>query len=98
MVTIATPIKLRSIPVRIISDIFNLLVPKTTAFGGVATGSINASDAAKVAGSINNKGFNSILIAIPASIGKSISVVAVLDVSSVKNDINRATIKIIAKG
>jgi len=36
------------IPVLTISDIFNSLDPKTTAFGGVATGNINAQEAAKV--------------------------------------------------
>ena len=42
------------IPVLTISEIFNIFDPKTTAFGGVATGSINAHDAAKVVPT-NNK-------------------------------------------
>ena len=41
------------IPTLTISDIFKILAPKTTAFGGVATGNINAHDAAKVAPTIN---------------------------------------------
>ena len=36
------------IPAFTISDIFSILEPKTTAFGGVATGSINAQEAARV--------------------------------------------------
>ena len=40
--------KLINIPAFTMSDIFNNFEPKTTAFGGVATGNINAQDAARV--------------------------------------------------
>ena len=85
-------------PVLIISAIFNLLVPKTIAFGGVATGNINASEAAKVAGIIKSNGFTFIETAVPANTGSNISVVAVFEVSSVKKDINSEINKMIKKG
>ena len=44
------------IPVFTISDIFNILDPKTTAFGGVDTGNINAHEAAKVVLTSSKKG------------------------------------------
>ena len=80
-----TPIRFRVIPARIISPIFTSPVPKTIAFGGVATGSMNAHEADSVAGIIKRSG--SIPIAVPSdpSTGRTISVVAVFDVSSVKN-------------
>lgn len=40
-------------PVRIMSGIFRYPEPNTIAFGGVATGSINAHDAAMVAETIS---------------------------------------------
>jgi hypothetical protein len=57
------------------------------ALGGVATGSINASEAANVAGIINSRGLTWIVTARPARMGRIISVVAVLDVNSVSKDI-----------
>ncbi|KKQ38411.1 MAG: Pseudouridine synthase [Candidatus Moranbacteria bacterium GW2011_GWF2_37_7] len=57
----------------------------TIALGGVATGSINANDADKVAGIINSNGLMFIATAIAASIGSKVCVVAVFDVNSVKN-------------
>ena len=68
------------------------------ALGGVATGSIKASEAAKVAGNISRRGFTFILTAMPASMGKNISVVAVLDVNSVRKDIIKATPNKIRRG
>jgi len=44
------------IPVLILSEILRYPDPKTTALGGVATGSINAQDAATVALTINTYG------------------------------------------
>lgn len=85
-------------PVFIISVIFILLVPNIMALGGVATGSIKAKDAAKVAGSINKSGLTLILTAKPASMGKSISVVAVLEVRLVSSDINIEIEKTTIKG
>ena len=85
-----TPIIFNANPFFAISIIFNLFVPKTIAFGGVATGNIKAMDPDKVAGNINSRGFTSVFIARPASIGSIISVVAVLDVSSVRKVIKRA--------
>jgi hypothetical protein len=78
------------IPVWIMSLIFSNPEPKTTALGGVATGSMKAQDAAIVAEIINRNGCTSILIAIGANIGKSIAVVARLDVISV----NKLTLRI----
>ena len=92
------PIKLRKIPVRDISITFNRFVPKIIAFGGVAEGSINASEAEIVAGSINNKGLISVLIAKPAKTGKKVSTVATFEVSSVRKVISKATAKIIING
>tara|TARA_Y100001978_G_scaffold202437_1_gene223611 strand:+ start:2206 stop:2361 length:156 start_codon:yes stop_codon:yes gene_type:complete len=43
-------------PALTMSDIFNILEPKTTAFGGVATGNINAHEAAKVVLTRSKKG------------------------------------------
>ena len=49
-------IKLRQTPTFAISLIFNRWLPNITAFGGVATGSINARDAESVAGIIKKSG------------------------------------------
>ena len=48
-VRIKIEIKFIQNPFLIMSSIFKILEPKTTALGGVATGSINAHDAATVA-------------------------------------------------
>ena len=47
---------LRANPARVISGIVTHPLPKTMAFGGVATGNIRANDAERVAGSINING------------------------------------------
>tara|TARA_B100001175_G_C19061158_1_gene426689 strand:+ start:412 stop:567 length:156 start_codon:yes stop_codon:yes gene_type:complete len=44
------------IPALTMSDIFSILDPKTTAFGGVATGSMNAHEAARVVLTRSKKG------------------------------------------
>ena len=59
-------------------------LPKTIAFGGVATGNINANEAANVAGTIKYNGSTAAAIAAIPSIGRIIVVVAVLEVNSVK--------------
>jgi hypothetical protein len=54
------------------------------ALGGVATGIIKAQEAESVAGIMSISGFVFMATATDASIGKIISVVAVLEVNSVK--------------
>ena len=71
-------------PTLAISAILIRPLPKTIALGGVATGIINAQDAESVAGIISNIGFAFMAKATEANIGRIISVVAVLDVNSVK--------------
>src|SRR5690554_2216577 len=73
-------------PALTMSMIRSELLPKMMAFGGVAMGSIKAMDAATVTGTINNKGGIPELSEMPAIIGRAISVVAVLEVNSVKKD------------
>ena len=92
------PIIFRIKPVLAISIIINLPVPKIIAFGGVATGSIKAMEADRVAGSMNNSGLTSADTDMPASIGRIISVVAVLEVSSVRNVIVNEIVKIMING
>ena len=58
--------------------------PKTIAFGGVATGSIKAHEAANVAPTISKYGCTPSITAVGANIGRSMAVVAKLDVISVK--------------
>src|SRR5512133_2502604 len=95
---ITAPARFKNSPVFAIWKTVILFVPKTMAFGGVATGSMKAMDAEMVAGSIKRRGLIFVLIAIPARIGSIISVVAVLDVSSVRNVISRAMDKITRMG
>ena len=78
------PIRFKIIPNLIISFMAISPDPKTMALGGVATGSIKAQDAESVAGIINNRGLTFIAVAKEPKIGRNISVVAVLEVSSVK--------------
>ena len=73
-------------------------VPKMMALGGVATGSIKAIEADKVAGIISITGLIPVVIAIPARIGSTISVVAVFEVSSVKKVITMQIMSMIKKG
>ncbi len=66
------------------SKIVSLCVPKTIAFGGVATGIIKANEQEMVIGIIRKYGLILIAFERDARIGSVISVVAVLEVSSVK--------------
>ena len=79
-----TPIMFINIPTLAISAILIRPLPKTMALGGVATGIMKAHDAERVAGIISSKGFAFMAKATDANMGRIISVVAVLDVSSVK--------------
>ena len=71
-------------PVLIISLIFKYPEPKTTAFGGVATGSMKAQDAAIVALIIIINGLIPNEILTVAKIGNIIETVARFEVISVK--------------
>lgn len=73
-----------TIPFFTISGIWRYPEPKTTALGGVATGSIKAHEAATAVATIRTNGCMSILIAMGAKTGSSIAVVAKLEVISVK--------------
>ena len=77
-----------------------LILPdeNTMAFGGVATGSINAIEADMVAGIIKRRGLKPRANAVPLIIGKRAAVVAVLDVNSVKKVNKRQIIKTIIRG
>ena len=57
---------------------------KTTALGGVATGSINAKLDAMTSGMAIDMGATEIATAMDVAIGKKVDVVAVFDVSSVR--------------
>ena len=81
-------------PTRAISAMVRRLLPNTMAFGGVATGIMNAQDADMVAGIINTSGCVPVSTATDASMGRIISVVAVLLVSSVRNVMARHTSRI----
>jgi len=92
------PMIFRINPVLAISIILILPVPKMMAFGGVATGNMKAIDAESVAGIMKSKGFVWVDIDNPAKTGSNISVVATLEVNSVKKVIIRAIVKIIRMG
>ncbi len=98
MATIITPMRLSHIPILAISGIRILLLPKMIAFGGVATGIMNAQDAEIVAGIINMKGCRPVATATAAKIGRIISVVAVFEVTSVRKVIEKQTRAIKRKG
>ena len=74
--------------------IVNLFDPYTIAFGGVATGSINAQLAAKQTGIANDTGSTPIAIASPPNTGRNVVVVVTLLVISVKKIIKVAIAKI----
>tara|TARA_B000000557_G_C20780209_1_gene446161 strand:- start:36 stop:335 length:300 start_codon:yes stop_codon:yes gene_type:complete len=78
------PIRFRAKPSRIIRVVVNLPVPKTTALGAVATGSIKAQLALNTAGSMRIAGLISAAKAAEPRIGISNMVVAVLLVISVR--------------
>ena len=95
---IIIPTILSAKPVLDISNTLSRLVPKIIALGAVAEGSIKANEAAIVAGSMNKRGFISMLMASPANTGRKVSTVATLEVSSVKKVIKRATDNTIING
>src|SRR5699024_3421733 len=78
-------------PALAISGIRKYPEPNTTALGGVATGNINAHDAATAAAIINAYGWNPSATANAAIIGNIIDAVAVFDVISVKKITNAVT-------
>lgn len=80
------------------SEIVSFPVPKTIAFGGVATGSMNARLDARTNGIDIFIGAIERAIAIDAAIGRKVDVVAVLDVSSVRNIINVVMRRITSHG
>ena len=88
---------LRANPALAMSDIFKYPDPKTTAFGGVATGSINAQDAATAAVTISAYGWILSATARDAIIGNIMEAVAVLEVISVKNKTSAATTRTMIK-
>ena len=92
------PIIFRIKPVLAISIIRIRPVPNTIALGGVATGSMKANEQERVPGIIKNRGLTFIATAMAARIGRRISAVAVLDVSSVKKVIKKQMIKMIKTG
>ena len=61
------------------------------ALGGVATGIMNAQEAAKATGMMSSRGAMPIPTATVATIGRKTAVVAVLDVISVRKTINAVT-------
>jgi len=65
--------------------------PKTIAFGGVATGSIKAQLAAKATAAVTNNGSKFDWMAIAATTGRKVAVVAILEVNSVRKIINATT-------
>jgi hypothetical protein len=75
-----------------ISAISTFSLANITVLGPVPAGIINAKVLAKVAGIINNKGFECPATAILAKTGKKILAVAVLEFSSVNKRINPTTI------
>lgn len=81
-------------PLRAIMGIVTYPELKTIAFGGVATGSMKAQEAAIAAGAIIIKGFSPIPEATPAKMGNIIAVVAVLLVNSVRNIIRIMVVNI----
>ena len=92
------PTRFSTSPILAISGIRTRSLPKTMALGGVATGIMNAHDADRVAGIISNSGCRFVATATEARIGRIISVVAVLDVNSVRKVIDRQTIRISTNG
>lgn len=78
-------------PTRIISVCLIRPVPKTIAFGGVATGSINAQEAPIPIIMTNTAGGRPICSAIAANTGTNKAAEAVLEANSVKNIMNAAT-------
>ena len=95
---ITTPMRLRKNPTFAISGIRRYPLPNIIAFGGVATGSMNAQDADIAAGIISKKGCMDIATAIEPSTGIIMVVVAVFEVTSVKKVMSRQIQAIIRIG
>src|SRR5699024_2594446 len=93
-VTKKIPIIFNAKPALAISGIRKYPEPNTTAFGGVATGNINAHDAATAAATINAYGWNPKATATEAIIGNIIEAAAVFDVIAIKNMTSVATTSI----
>src|SRR5690625_3117675 len=72
--------------------------PKTTALGGVATGNMNAHDAAVAAAVIGKNGWRPRPVDTPASTGMKIVAVAVFDDTSVMNNTMTTTATTIDNG
>ena len=68
------------------------------AFGGVATGSINAKLDAITSGMAIDIGVTEIATAMDVAIGKKVDVVAVFDVSSVRKTMKLVIIRMISQG
>ena len=94
MAIVSAPMMFSTMPARAISAMEKRLLPKTMAFGGVATGIMNAQEADSVAGTISSSGWMPVATATAASIGRMVSVVAVLLVSSVRKVMARHTSRI----
>ena len=97
IVTITTPIASSKVPALSMSIMLSFSLPKTIAFGGVATGNIKAHEAAIVAGSIRIRGLTPIAVAREYMIGKIRVVVAVFEVNSVKIAVVRAIVPTISQ-
>lgn len=80
-------------PTRTISCCFTYPVPNTMAFGGVATGNMNAQDAPKPMINAKPNGGAPMLSAIEMNNGTNKAADAVLEVNSVKNTIKNDTNK-----
>src|SRR5690606_2535129 len=93
-----TAIKSMITPALTMSTIRSELLPKIIALGGVAIGIIKAIEAATVTGTINRSGGIPELSEIPAMIGNTISVVAVLEVNSVRKDIPAVSAAMSSRG
>jgi len=97
-VTKIIPITLRANPAFIISGMVNFPEPYTIAFGGVATGSMNAQLAASTTGIANVTGKIPIATATAPTTGRNVDVVATFEVTSVRNMMSVATHKVRMNG
>jgi len=91
------PIRFKANPSRIMRVVENFPVPKTTALGAVATGSMNAQLALRTAGSIRMAGSTLVALAAAPRMGIRRIVVAVLLVISVRKVTTRQMMKMSAK-
>ena len=84
MLMTTTPTKFNTTPSRTMVCMEKRPVAKVMTLGGVATGSMNAQEALKAAGTMNNAGSMPAPSAAAAKIGMSRVVVAILLVTSVR--------------